>query len=198
MQTDLVKEHIINDSQRRNPFYVKPQFIACLDILGYKEKMKELGGAEELLRALYIAIEQARGILEEISTREAVDAVTVRAFSDNIIICSEKRWDILLAITALSQAEFHRRGIFVRGALCYGGICIHSEFVFGEGIILAHEIESKIVIFPRVIIHESFANAVIANGKKTEPENVFEFIGMGMPNFVDFDGFMVLDYINLY
>ena len=176
--------------------HVKPQYIAYLDILGYKAKIKEVGGVEKLLQAIYSGIEQAKDIIRETTQNEEIEDISLRVFSDNILLCSETKWDVLVAIAALSQAEFLRRGIFIRGTLCYGKLCVHSEFVFGEGVILAHEIESEIVIFPRILLHESFTDAVNTYGQRADPNNVFEFIGKGAPNFVDFDGFMVLDYIN--
>ena len=184
------------NSIKKIPMPMSHQYIAYLDILGYKAKIKEVGGTEKLIQAIYSSIEQAKDIIKEALSNSKVGDISLKVFSDNILICSETRWDILVAITALSQGEFLRQGIFTRGVLCYGNLGVHDDFIFGEGVILAHEIESEIAIFPRILLHESFTNAVNAYGQSVEPTNVIEFIGKGAPNFVDFDGFIVLDYIN--
>ena len=177
-------------------FEVVPQYIAYLDILGYEAKMKEFGGAEKLIQSIYSSIEQAKYIIRETTQKESIDNIRFRVFSDNIIFSSKENWQVLVAIAALTQANSARKGIFIRGTLCYDELCMDDEFVFGKGIISANKIEKEIVIFPRIILHQSFMNAVNNYGKRIEPNNIFELIGAATPNFVDMDEYCVLDYLS--
>lgn len=178
-------------------FNSQNHFIAYLDILGYKEIIKKPNGTMGLALCINKYIEDAKETARKyFSEKDNGSEIKLKAFSDNIMICTEKNWTILFAMIAVLQCRILvEDGIFIRGVLCVGELHIDKEFVCGQGIILAHEIESEIAIFPRVVIHDSFANAAKQQDNIPTATNTFEFLA-NLPNCsVDNDGYKYINYL---
>ena len=166
-----------------NDFKTEPHFIAYLDILGYKDKIKN--GEFKFVKVISEAIQKAEylsSLLGEFTNSE----IKIKAFTDNILICSKTNWLSLMKIVGYIQSYLVERNCFIRGALCYSNLYFDDKFLFGKGIVMAHEIESTIAISPRVLVHSTY----ISNARKSDENNYFK-------NFilVDSDGYKYLDYL---
>jgi hypothetical protein len=141
-------------------------FIAYFDILGYKSIVergiynKKLA---QIMDSVITKFRQYNGLANLVSNEE--QKLYMRVFSDNFIIYTTNDWESLIDIVALMQGQLSFEGVFVRGAMCYGELFANNEFVFGKGLISAVELEDNVAIYPRIIIDDSFVDAVRSQGK---------------------------------
>ena len=153
----------------------KDYFIAYLDILGYQGKLiqEEKNNDNEFLNTINLSVKMADffafSLSENLKDKNKNAVIIKRIFTDNFFYCTEKDYQVLLDLVSSLQAMFIHRNIFIRGALYYGKLYIDDNFIYGSSIVNAYEIESKIAIFPRVIIDDTFFNGILsietANGK---------------------------------
>jgi len=197
------EEMIITDSDFR------PHFIAYFDILGYKQHM-EKGRSVEIANKIASSIE---GVWENFDMRKyggdvkiPEDEAKLKVFSDNFIICSERDWHAVLQNAIRVQMHLALNDVLVRGSLCYGNLFFSNEFLSGEGIVLAHEIESQTAIYPRVVVDKLFMdeaqNQIDAHVERLrkKPHNQADFVKEMLDReleyiTIDFDGCMFVDYL---
>ena len=183
-----------------------PHFIALFDILGYKDKIGKYGeNAAKLARIIddHIKMIKRSTYKLDLDTMKYVEGeIRLKAFSDNILLCTNTNWAALCSLVAILQGRMAEDGLFIRGVICHGQLCFESEFICGQGLVLAYEIESKIAIYPRIILHQTYLDAInkdiLEKGKLSLPE--YEYIGaVGAYShfWCDFDGYKVLDYLLL-
>ncbi|MFI4911486.1 MAG: hypothetical protein ACIAQZ_07445 [Sedimentisphaeraceae bacterium JB056] len=151
---------------------VTPHFVAYLDILGYKNEIKN-NNQNILLNNINKAISSIEESIADVS--KMIDGVNItkgllekningRIFSDNIIIyisirnsndTIEKLIPLLAIITACFRIQRNcilQHGLLMRGAIVQGDFYQNDRFVFGKSLIDAYKIESEIAIYPRIII----------------------------------------------
>jgi len=138
----------------RREVSLKKQFIAYFDILGYEQK----AGSDEtnLFDTINTCIEKSAKIISGLQNKYNNTEIKLKVFSDNFLYCTETNYVPLLFLASHIQAALTCDDVFIRGALCYENLIFTNDFIYGKGIILANEIESKIAIFPRLIIDASF------------------------------------------
>jgi len=182
---------------KTNKFNTEPYYIAYIDILGYKEIVKR--GDEHLAETIDLFLTEAEQIARDNQKvcgciTDINEEIFIKAFADNIIICTKKYWDILFIMVGLLQYFMLKKGYYLRGALCHSNLYFGDKFIFGEGIILAHEIESKIAKYPRIILHSSYMKAV--NDQKVVPFSLLASVAGMLPLYLnDFDGYMYVNYM---
>ncbi|MCL2842878.1 MAG: hypothetical protein FWE28_05340 [Oscillospiraceae bacterium] len=196
----------MNTNNESSKFIPTPHFIAYLDILGYKEKAN--GGDIKLAETIDSTLDSAKDFAKWFLGRDDEDlGIAIKAFSDNILICTEKGWDLLFLMVGVLQHHMLDNGYFIRGALCHSDLYFDERFLFGKGIIMAHEIESKIARFPRIILHSSYRSAANAQDdprfdpRDDEAINIFDVFssvaGM-LPLYLhDTDGYMFINYLGI-
>jgi len=162
-----------------NDFIPKKQFIAYLDILGYEQLIKEDGGAIKIAKKIDANIKGI--ILSQSIFGEKEMKFNIKVFSDNFIICSETRGDIVFILANILQINLATDGIFINGSICYGTLLFNDNFICGQGIIDAYKIQSEIAIFPRIIVDDSF----ILKARNTWQGKIKR----------DFDGYAFVDYL---
>lgn len=153
------------------PEPIKEYYIAYFDLLGYKDFFKNHPDkVEEFLSAIHDSISSARRYIQEINSLFLAQAgqlaINVKIFSDNILLCmetgSEKaepieypRFLAFLSIVADIQRNFILNyGLFLRGAVTIGSLSFNEDFIFGQGLIDAVQLESA-AIYPRIIISDA-------------------------------------------
>jgi len=188
----------------------KPHFIAYFDILGYKQHM-EKGRAVEIANKISYTIEKMRNEFElyrlgRINSPPENEA-KLKVFSDNFIVFSEHDWLAVFQSAARVQMTLALNNVFVRGSLCYGELFFDDEFLCGEGIVLAHEIESQNAIYPRIIVDQKFVEeakkriAIHVHGLEGESPDapvglVEKMLHKELEDIsTDFDGCMFVDYL---
>jgi hypothetical protein len=73
----------------------------------------------------------------------------------------------LLYSAAALVAELFLRGIFCRGGITNGELHHRSDAIFGQALIDAYYIESRLAVFPRIVVTESIVeNFVIFRNKQ--------------------------------
>ena len=143
-----------------DPIYTK-KLIAFIDILGFREKIKETEDSMdlrfEMLQTLKSIFEFKRENDEEsLSLRELGKEVTI--FSDSIVISYPLDFGgglffILMNIIHI-QIDLLFKGMIFRGGLAIGDVYHDGSIVFGPGMVSAYDLESKFAKFPRIILSE--------------------------------------------
>ncbi|PDZ55088.1 hypothetical protein CON15_23105 [Bacillus cereus] len=62
---------------------------------------------------------------------------------------------MLLLVVVHIQLEMMRKGILMRGGLAVGLLCHNDNIVYGPAMVEAYELESKLAIYPRVVVKEN-------------------------------------------
>jgi len=105
--------------------------------------------------------------------------IDVSLFSDNILISScdssgrAAEFNCLISAMYL-QMSLLGKGILTRGGVTKGQLFHNSNLLFGPALVKAHDIESQISIFPRIVVDETI----------TSEGSIFK---------TDFDGYRYLD-----
>ena len=218
--------------EKLKEFQAKPHFIASIDVLGYKSMVcrqseraseiteiihrhfsniiKKINDHNELMGDIYGMFDDHNKLKGDIY---GMFDVRISTFSDNILISTENQWHKLYTICADLQMEMIQEGLFVRGVLHHGDLYADNDFVFGCGLIAAHEYESKIVVYPRVVLHDTFYNAIEKHARlaknacielhndyfifkrESEPSDILQQKFMF---YNDFDGCKIVDYLSAW
>ena len=152
---------VIRTGQTREPqttLYTSKYCVAYLDILGGVNKIKADTDNKflNLLNMLYVDVfNEAQGIFNEDKD------IVVKIFSDNILLAiqiekespeKEKRVQRLLNAVSNIYNEALRYGVLLRGAIAVGDLFINEVFVYGNALLDVYKMESKIAIYPRVLV----------------------------------------------
>jgi len=135
--------------------------VAFLDILGFRALSTALLSDPSQLDALDYQMRLAERVL--VGDVGVVKDTAVRLFSDCILIScpvSPEHLVRLLFTLEFLQLRLVNSGVFIRGGLAIGTHFQTSRALVSSGLITAYELESKIAVFPRVAIHESFVNEI--------------------------------------
>lgn len=144
----------------------QPYLLAYVDVLGFRDRINTT------LKNPY-EIQQTYALLHSMKDYSAAqrfysDAVEpprsmshFQAFSDLIIRATELNDKSLIAdalnfesmVLAHAQCrEIFSSGILLRGAICVGDLFIGDHATFGPALIDAYDIESRVAVFPRIVI----------------------------------------------
>ena len=184
--------------QSDKKYDIKKYFIGYFDILGFENKVK-INNKEDDLALLTTIDEIIIFSRKSISTLYKYD-IKMKVFSDNFLFCSEENYIPLILIIGMIQALFITNDLFIRGSLCYGDLYYDDEFIYGKGLINAYKLESKLAIFPRIIIDNSFFSGVtnITNKsiqEKISSNNILSNLQDIYCN--DFDNYRFIDYLTI-
>lgn len=191
------KQIAINDDEQKEVYKnIKESCIAFIDILGFKDMVS--ANVDKVVLALrylklfrdsffrmpspQVDIESSYSfsVTEGVEIDEDVDDYMDRPiatmFSDSIVISQEINDAFSFAnfISLLAQMQFEllREGILIRGGIDIGEVYHDESFIFGEGMISAYLLESKVSKYPRITISEK-ALATINAHIKEQFENEF-------------------------
>ena len=153
------------------PKDLKEYYICYFDILGYKDYLKNNPDKHvDFLRRINDAIDKTKKTFLlpngfELFIEHYALNIEIRIFSDNFLICLEKTDDVqyekaritlfFLAIANIQRGMIVDYGLFVRGGICTGELSINPDYVFGNGLIKAVDIEEN-TKFPRIQIQDDF------------------------------------------
>jgi hypothetical protein len=136
------------------------RYVTFADILGFADIVKDSGSSPRRQDALVNALIEA-GTYEP--GLNASDDVQFQTFSDSIVMSSASTTSGLIHILA-SLADLSirllRDGLLIRGAIAKGSLYLKGSIMFGPAFLEAYGIESKIAIFPRIVmsreVHQDF------------------------------------------
>jgi hypothetical protein len=136
----------------RDPTYER-KVVAFYDILGWRTEIEKAGNDSKKIGDLRRLILQHSRML-----RLPVESpVNVSTFSDNIVISSVAHKEItpyFLREMATIQLMTMSMGFLMRGGITVGDIIHDEEVVFGPALNRAYELESKVAIYPRIVVDE--------------------------------------------
>ena len=155
--------------------------VAFIDILGVSAKIKN--SVEEAIQDIWVFCHRVMKTTYNTN-------VKVKIFSDNILLCASLENgehtqvlnEFFSIINDIETTMINGNHLFVRGAIVVGNIHFEENFVLGEALLKAYEIESKVAIFPRIIIDET----------------VFEYVDKDFQYFKkDMDGLYFFDFLSV-
>lgn len=141
-----------------------PHIVAFLDFLGASEKMRDPAKNDKFLQMVNAVYTLSLSISGKIKKYDNIkNEIKVKIFSDNIVIAKEIEQidnckDIFESYQDIEQFSLiiytagMMTGNFIRGAISIGDLYMNDIFVYGEGLLKAHDGESKIANYPRIII----------------------------------------------
>ena len=181
----------INDYEER--------IVLFLDILGFTKLVEDSVRNEERFRKIQTSI---RVIRHTFNITQKTKDRTITQFSDSLIVSFKNTEKGEVAFLLWKTNELLQK-LIVKGIVCRGGIAkgklIHNDvFVFGPAFLEAYRLESKIAIFPRVIIaDESIMVTGVENyGFHPALDQKYEKSEIDSLLKLDFDGFYYVDYFN--
>lgn len=158
-------------NNKPNP--ISKYYIAYFDILGYREYFNDNPDRiENFLNVINEAINKTKNGISSVNNSflaQQVGSIKIESkiFSDNILLVSEYETDITKGKTKLVTfmeivIEIQRMfvleyGLFIRGGITYGDLSINEDYIFGQGLIEAVEIEEH-TIYPRIAISDAVLN----------------------------------------
>lgn len=130
--------------------------VLFVDLLGVKE-MAFAESAQDNLDLIDSAFNEAFAVMIDDNERPIMPYAN---FSDSIVVATplgsdeaqESAVKSLLATAAALQFSLASRGIFMRGGISVGDVCVTESRVFGAGLVRAYNLEDKMAIFPRILI----------------------------------------------
>lgn len=215
-------------------------FVAFLDILGMSKLVESTEDAPEKIEHIAETlrlIAQLRSspvtwrttTVESGEVKETTWETQIRSFSDNVVIfapVSSGRLNDLITFSIFFHDSLLSRGFPVRGAITVGkmywdpGWCVKSaatalesslRITFGPGLVDAHDLETKVAVYPRIIASPSLVKLLRANpdGKLDvqclDPSVVSQFVAEQLFTYsdilkllrVDFDGISHVDIFSV-
>jgi len=184
-------------------------FVTFIDILGFKNivENEEAESINSRLDAmlLFNKLPQKR---RDLYSKENYLPMTVQ-ISDSIIriqpvpLVNSDDFNILdffigeLESLIISQGNLACNGIFIRGGITFGKICVHKSRIFGPAFNRAYQLESNLARYPRIILDDNIIadrnNPLLDYIKKYDWNNlkdcIFELLHR------DFDGLYFTQYL---
>jgi len=186
----------------------KNRVLAYIDILGFKstieKTMKNINGKETenvyetqkidaLLDETQWQLKYKDCLIDEL----IVESKVTSQFSDTIIISylkSESIHRMFLDVYFLCTMALER-GFILRGAIVYGKVHHTEKKIFGPALVRAHEMESSIAKFPRIIIDKNVLDMAKENCQGY-PESKLEYNELMKLVLYDSDDIPFINYID--
>ena len=177
----------------------KKYVVAFLDFLGASEKMKSEKESDEFLQKINEIYKFIRRFANKIQRYNIAD-IKARIFSDNIVFAqqvdnksrknnSEKMspYFSVIAFAYTFMFESMKNGLWVRGAITIGDFAINGNFIYGNALVRAYELENSSAIYPRILIDHKLIDFIKNDGQE---DIIKDFIT------VDLDGEYCLKIFN--
>lgn len=179
--------------QKKKSVRYEKRIIAFIDILGFKNIVRSEYECEKVNAILKLPYYIRKDELHKISK---LSGVMMTSIYDSIVI-SVKISDpsamnkIVRMVTVLVQSLLNYAGILLRGGIALGKVFHDEEVVYGPGLVNAYELESKLAIYPRIIISEKDLDEIVYQHKQVSAESNYEKFKK------DKDGMLYLDIFKL-
>ncbi len=157
---------------------IKEYYIAYFDILGYKAFFEETPEkAPEFLNIVNSAISNTLATINsandsQLASQFANMHIQSKIFSDNVLLCIEVGDDatkeksriitFMSIINSIQRGFITECGLFLRGGFTKGKMSINDNYIFGEGLIKAVELEEK-TVHPRIAVSDEIIDILDQN-----------------------------------
>ena len=175
-------------------YEAKDAVVAFIDILGSSKEMAR--DPQNALNAVHNAYDDALKIYNAMC-KDHRDKVQIRIFSDNIVLsclCDdigfEKALYLIVILSALIQEKLLHYSVLSRGGIARGDFFSDKVMIWGNALVRAYNLESKIAIYPRIVIHPELIADTKYFLKKSngDDDDLIEWIAQ------DQDGLCYVDY----
>jgi hypothetical protein len=136
-------------------------YCAFLDILGFSERIRssyKAKTANALLQEFHKIFDKR---INRLKSDVGNSLLYFKSFSDNILLAHprfsndmESEFAFILWSISEYQFEMALQGFFIRGGLSVGPLFVDANSVYGEALIDAYELESKVAVNPIVVLCE--------------------------------------------
>lgn len=179
--------------QKKKSVRYEKRIIAFIDILGFKNIVRNEYECEKVNAILKLPYYIRKDDLPKISK---LSGVMMTSISDSIVISVKisnpsAMNKIVRMVTVLVQSLLSYAGILLRGGIALGKVFHDEEVVYGPGLVNAYELESKLAIYPRIIISEKDLDEIVYQHKQISAESNYEKFKK------DKDGMLYLDIFKL-
>ena len=134
-------------------------YCAFLDVLGFSDRIRasyKNKTANKLLRQFHAIFDRQ---IKRLKSDSDESFLYFKSFSDNVLIAHPRFSDDMESEFAFTlwpiskyQFEMALQGFFIRGGLSVGQLFMDDNSVYGEALIDAYELESKIAVNPIIIL----------------------------------------------
>ncbi|WP_242309337.1 hypothetical protein [Bacillus cereus group sp. BfR-BA-01524] len=133
--------------------------VCFIDVLGFTSIGLEAirsGNGNDFLKEIHSSLSNARNAITPYSFVPA----KVKVFTDNVVIGwpiqSDGENELGNTFNNLAEYQFSlaQDGFFIRGGVSIGPHFMDEETVFGPELIMAHDLESKVAVYPRIILSQ--------------------------------------------
>ncbi|MFB5269831.1 hypothetical protein ACE41H_24050 [Paenibacillus enshidis] len=141
------------------------RIIAFIDILGFKNLVNNDLMCEDIGAILKLPYVLRQG---DMLKRLKITGMMMTSISDSLVFSiGLKERGAMNKITKLlsvfSQTLLAQYSLLLRGGIAVGKIYHDNDIVYGPGLVKAYELESKIAIFPRIVIERSdFESSILS------------------------------------
>lgn len=189
---------------------IRESIVAFIDILGFSQASMSCATIEEsqrLLDKIASAIEDSRGFVRQSFADDGnvrKNQWATKFFSDNLAFgfpLDETTIDnassalFIIRCAQRYQLGMVMNGLFVRGALTQGPICLTDEIIFGSALIECYQLESKASIVPRVVLAEPLQQLVTTfHRAQTNQDGAEDRVDQAICR--DVDGWWFVNYLD--
>ncbi|WP_416242652.1 hypothetical protein ACLSSQ_10595 [Azospira sp. APE16] len=134
-------------------------YCAFLDVLGFSARIRASykdKTANKLLRQFHAIFERR---INRLKSEVDESLLYFKSFSDNVLLAHprfshdmESEFGFILWSISEYQFEMALQGFFIRGGLSVGNLFVDDNSVYGEALIDAYELESKVAVNPIVVL----------------------------------------------
>lgn len=147
---------------KTNKIYTKEYYVASIDLLGMKTIIKS-----DINDVALNNINEIYESLRRVFNHPLDNCIKIKFFSDNCVVAIDatipSAIDVLLDETAWICSRFLVCGYKPRGGISVGRFYMNNTFVWGQGLVNAYMLESKIAKYPRIIIDENIVENISNN-----------------------------------
>lgn len=143
----------------QHQFNYSKRNVAFIDILGFSEMVNSSQSDSSIFDDLFEALQLMQSMKNLVEGLDDVLKPQVTLFSDNIVISyldneRDSLYNLILDCIFL-YITLLAKGIYVRGGITTGLLYHDDTYVVGPALIKAYNIESKVAIYPRIIIDDN-------------------------------------------
>jgi hypothetical protein len=171
--------------------------VTFIDVLGFSDLLRSDPSGDRILR---VASRLRQYATEDLDGRRASLQGTAIHFSDCVVRCTPLRGgedplpEILEELEDLTyvQGELLGEEILLRGGVAVGPAHIGPDGVLGPAVLDAYTIESKLAVYPRIVLHPELANRFSTEGDSGRGMYARDGLRLTRPSD---DGFQFVDYL---
>lgn len=177
-----------------NPSLVN-SMVCAIDILGFSQMIVDScreGYGDKLLKEINYLINKNKQCI----TPNKYSKGKIKIFTDNMVVAypikddGEQELGEILENVAEYQFNLSLEGLFVRGGVSVGDFYINEDIVFGPALLDAHNTESKIACYPRIVLDEKTVRML------QKHINYYDVAPQKNKILIDSDGQWFINYLN--